>query len=293
VILHTYPGRMAVGVRKMLANMPRRPAPGDSSDNGRFPPGSVARLVNAETRLLLGGPRALLLQLAHPLIAAAVADHSSFLTDPFGRLWNTLDLTLTIGFGDEAAASAAAARVARTHASVRGDRDGCPYRATDPALLAWVHATLVDTAITTYDRFVGRIGPNARERYLRDMDRQAEAFGLPPERWWPTYAALQGYMDTMVSSFEVSEEGRALGAAVLGPDVGPELRPITALIRFVSAGLLPDSLREPFGLAWSDRKEQGFRAVAGTIRAGGVLLPDLLRRWPQAREADERLSAGP
>src|SRR6266550_8303149 len=125
---------MAVGVRKMLTNLPRRPAPGARGDPGRFAPGSVARVVNAETRLLLGGPAALLLQLAQPRIATAVADHSSFLVDPFGRLWNTLDLTLTIGFGDEAAASAAAAQVARTHASVRGGRDDWSYRATDPEL---------------------------------------------------------------------------------------------------------------------------------------------------------------
>jgi uncharacterized protein (DUF2236 family) len=84
-------------VRRWLAG----PGEGRAGDPGMFPPGSVARRMNAETALLLGGGRALLLQLAHPLVAAAVANHSDFLRDPFRRLVNTLDLTLTVAFGDE------------------------------------------------------------------------------------------------------------------------------------------------------------------------------------------------
>jgi uncharacterized protein (DUF2236 family) len=181
--------------------------------------------------------------------------------------------------------------VARMHAAVRGERDGAPYRATDPDLLAWVHATLVDTAIETYARFVGRIGPGARERYLREMDPQAVAFGVPRDRLWPGYAAFRTYVDATVGGLEVSDEARALGAAVLGPDVSAALRPATALLRFVTAGLLPARLRAPFGLAWSPARERALAVIAATIRAGGTLLPDVARRWPQAREADARLSA--
>ncbi|MGE5226655.1 MAG: oxygenase MpaB family protein [Planctomycetaceae bacterium] len=281
---------MTATVRQALAKAPRRPPPGAPGDPGRFPPGSVARRVNAETRLLLGGPRALLLQLAHPSVAAGVADHSDFLTDPFGRLWNTLDLTLTIGFGDHAAATAAAARVARTHATVRGERGGDPYRAGDPDLLAWVHATIVDTAIETYARFVGRIGPGARERYLHDMDPQAAAFGVPTDKLWPDQASFRAFVDRTVEGLVVSDETRSLGAAVLAPDVSAPLRPATALLRFVTAGLLPARLRAPFGLGWSPARERALAGVAATIRAGGPLLPDVARRWPQAREADARLS---
>ncbi|MGZ4150207.1 MAG: oxygenase MpaB family protein [Actinomycetota bacterium] len=277
-------------LRQVLEKAPRRPAPGAPGDPGRFPPGSVARRVNAETRLLLGGPRALLLQLAHPSVAAGVADHSDFLTDPFGRLWNTLDLTLTTGFGDEAAASAAVARVARTHAGVRGEREGEPYRAGDPTLLAWVHATLVDSAIETYARFVGRIGPGARERYLHEMDPQAVAFGVPADRLWPDYGAFRTYVERTLDALELSDEARALGAAVLAPDVSMPLRPVRAILRFVTAGLLPARVREPFGLRWSPTHERALAALAGIVRAGGSLLPDVGRRWPQAREADARLS---
>jgi uncharacterized protein (DUF2236 family) len=280
---------MAVHAREILTKMPRRPPPGAAHDPGRFSPGSVARRINAETRLLLGGPRALLLQLAHPMVAAAVADHSAFASDPFERLWNTLDLTLTIAFGDAASAARAAASVARTHGPVRGDRDRFSYRANDPELLAWVHATLVDTAIKTYDRFVYPLGPNARERYLRDMDRQGEAFGVAADRLWPSYRAFRTYVEEMTSALEVSDEARSLGGAVLAPDVAFELRPVTSLLRFITAGLMPAPLRPSFGLGWSDANERWLRGLAAAIRTAGVFLPDVVRRWPQAREADERL----
>jgi uncharacterized protein (DUF2236 family) len=138
--------------------------------------------VNAETALLLGGGGALLLQLAHPMVAAGVADHSDFRRDAFGRLTNTLDLTLTVAFGDEDQRRAALARVADTHRRVTGMRGHRPYRALDPELLMWVHATLVDSALVTYQRFVGSIGPVARDRYHEEMQRQAVAFGVPKDR---------------------------------------------------------------------------------------------------------------
>ena len=158
------------------------PGPGRGGDPGLFPPGTVARRVNAETALLLGGGRALLLQLAHPIVAAGVADHSDFRRDAFVRLANTLDLTLTVSFGDEQQRRAAVARVTDTHRRVTGKRDHRPYRALDPELLLWVHATLVDSALVTHERFVGSIGPAARHRYHEEMKRQAVAFGVPKDR---------------------------------------------------------------------------------------------------------------
>jgi uncharacterized protein (DUF2236 family) len=276
----------------VFAGVPRRPPPGIAGDPGRFPPGGVARRVNAETRLLLGGPRALVMQLAHPMVAAGVADHSSFRTDPFGRLWNTLDVTLTIGFGDRDRAAASVGRVARTHTAVRGARGAATYRAHDPDLLAWVHATLVDSAIEVYARFVGGFGRVARERYLHEMDEQARVFGVPEDRLWPTYPDFRRYVEETVGSLHVTDEGRSLGEAVLAPRTPTSLRPTVALLRYVTAGLLPAPLREPFGLGWSAGDERLLRVLAATSRAGGAVLPDVLRRWPHAREADDRLRRG-
>jgi len=113
-------------------------------DVGLFGPDSLTWRVNREQALLLGGGRALLLQLAHPLVAAGVADHSDFRSDPLRRLRRTLDATLAMIFGTTAEAEAAAAGVRAVHERVTGTLRtrvgrfdaGTPYRAEDPALLA-------------------------------------------------------------------------------------------------------------------------------------------------------------
>lgn len=257
-----------------------------------FPPGTVARRVNAETALLLGGGRALLLQLAHPMVAAGVADHSDFRRDAFGRLANTLDLTLTVAFGDEDQRRAALARVAVTHRGVTGMRGDRPYRALDPQLLMWVHATLVDSALVTYERFVGSISPVARERYHEEMKRQAVAFGVPRDRVPRSFEDFRGYMDGMVETLEVTDEARALSREVLRPPSRSVLRPLVDVMRFLTVGLLPERVRAGYGLTWGPQRDRVVAALASALRGGVVpLLPDALRRWPHARDADRRLAS--
>ncbi len=265
------------------------PGPGRLGDPGLFPPGTVARRVNAETALALGGGRALLLQLAHPMVAAGVADHSDFRQDAFGRLANTLDLTLTVAFGDEHQREAAAARVADTHRRVTGVRADRPYRALDPKLLQWVHATLVDSALVAYERFVGSVGRVARERYHEEMKRQAAAFGIPEDHLPGSFEDFRGYVDSMVATLEVSEEARELSRGVLHPPAPVPLRPLAGIGRLLTAGLLPDRIRAGYGVAWDPRRERVFTALAAAIRGGLPLLPDAWRRWPHARDADRRL----
>src|SRR5215472_3016918 len=114
---------------------------------GLFDDDSIIRRVNRENVLMLGGGRALLMQLAHPKVAAGVDEHSDFRTRPMYRLRRTIRLTMAIVFGDKDTAMAAARNVNRVHARVTG-RD---YRALDPDLLLWVHSTLVDSALVTYE----------------------------------------------------------------------------------------------------------------------------------------------
>jgi uncharacterized protein (DUF2236 family) len=277
--------------RDVLAGLPRGLELGVPGDPGRFPVGSVARRINAETRLLLGGARALLLQLAEPGVAAGVADHSDFRSDPFGRLWNTLDLTLTVGFGDADQARNATARIARTHAGVTGTRNGARYRAMDPDLLTWVHATLVDSALVTYERFVGRIGPRARHAYIAEMNGQGAAFGVPFDRLWADHEAFRAYVTDAVARLSVSDEARDLAAAVLHPAVTVPVRPVGALLAWVTAGLLPTAVREAYGLSWTAWDERALVALGGTVRNVGAVLPEVVRRWPHARAADARLRA--
>jgi uncharacterized protein (DUF2236 family) len=265
------------------------PGPGKAGDPGLFPPGAAARYVNAQTAILLGGGRALLLQLAHPEVAAGVADHSDFARDAFGRLANTLDLTLTVSFGDEHQRRFAAARVADTHRQVSGTRADRPYRALDPELLLWVHATLVDSALVTFDRFVAAIGPAARARYHEEMKRQAIVFGVPEDRMPGSFEDFRRYVDGMVASLEVTGDARDLSRGVLHPPSPVPLRPLVGLSRFVTVGLLPDRIRAEYGLGWDTRRERILAALAAGIRAGIPVLPDSWRRWPHARDADRRL----
>jgi uncharacterized protein (DUF2236 family) len=273
-------------VRRLLAG----PGAGRAGDPGLLLPGSVARRVNAETALLLGGGRALLLQLAHPLVAAGVADHSDFLRDPFRRLVNTLDLTLTVAFGDEDQRRAAAARVAETHRHVIGERGGVPYRALDPELLLWVHATLVDSALATYDRFVGPIGPAARDRYHEEMKPQAAVFGVPDRLLHTSYDGFQRYVDVTIDSLQIGDEARELGTAVLHPPAPPSLMPFAPVMRLITTGLLPDGIRAGYRLTWGPSHDRRFAIAVRSIRSILPLLPDPLRRWPHARDADRRLT---
>src|SRR6476661_2280383 len=103
-----------------------------------FPEDAVIRRVGREGALVMGGGRALLMQLAHPSVAQGVAEHSDFEADPMARLRGTLEATYTIVFGTDEAAARTAASVHAVHDRVTG----AGYRANDPELLCWVNATL-------------------------------------------------------------------------------------------------------------------------------------------------------
>ncbi|TMA12144.1 MAG: DUF2236 domain-containing protein, partial [Deltaproteobacteria bacterium] len=126
-----------------------------------FSPEMTIWRIDREMALLLGGGRALLMQLAHPKVAAGVADYSHFREDPLARLYRTMNTMWSIVFDQESEARASLGRVTDIHRRVQGLIQageplppGTPYDALDPALLLWVHATLVDSALLTYDLFV-------------------------------------------------------------------------------------------------------------------------------------------
>ncbi len=241
--------------------------------------------INREAVTVLGGGRALLMQVANPSVAAGVIDHSDFGVDAFARLWRTLDTVLSVAFGDSGQAAAAAERVAGVHASVQGERSGATYSALDPELLLWVHATLVDTALLTYERFVGPLRQAERERYYEEMKRFAAEFGLaeadlPPDLW-----AFDAYLKVALAGFDISMDARRLAPGLLRPSCPWALAPASALMRFVTVGLLPAGVREGFALAWSPVRERALGAFEASVRAGLPLLPGRLRWWPHAVQA--------
>jgi uncharacterized protein (DUF2236 family) len=247
--------------------------------------------VNGETVLLAGGARALLMQIAHPSVAAGVADHSGFDRDPWERLWGTLSAVLGVAFGDVEQAHAAASRVTGLHAHVVGSRDGTSYSALDPELLLWVHITLVDSALVTYERLVGRIGLRARDRYVDEMRRFGEAFGVPASVLPADMASFETRRDAFVASLRVTEDARRLLPGIVSPPVPSVLGPAAAATRLLTVWLLPPTVRDGFGLGWDPRRERAARVLAASIRAALPLVPSSARRWPHARAAERRVGA--
>jgi uncharacterized protein (DUF2236 family) len=243
-----------------------------------FPDDAVIRRVDGEAVLLLGGGRALLMQLAHPKVAAGVADHSDFTSDPFSRLRRTLEMTYSIVFGTEEQAFATSRSLRAVHDRVAGPG----YQANDPELLLWVHATLVDTALRVYRRFLRPLDADEAERYYRESTVMAGVLGVPNEIQPPDLAAFRAYVRTMVGTLEVTDTARQLARDVLRPKLPWPTEPALVLARELTAGLLPRPLRVQYGLGWDRPRKAALLLAGATCRQILPRVPAVLRRAPPA-----------
>jgi uncharacterized protein (DUF2236 family) len=193
-----------------------------------------------------------------------------------------------VSFGDAAQSRAAAARVGAIHRRVRGERNGWRYAAMDPDLLLWVHATLVDSALETYERFVRPLGQEVRERYYEQMKRQALAFEVPADILPPLFRDFRGYVAATVESLQVSAEAIRLSAEILNPPSPASLVPVSAVLRLITVGLLPPRLRSAFGLSWGPGRQELLEISGVCIQGLVQWLPPAARAWPHARMAAAR-----
>jgi uncharacterized protein (DUF2236 family) len=221
------------------------------------------------------------MQLAHPAVAAGVDEHSDFRQRPLRRLWRTLTLTYRLAFGEEAEVLAAAAAINRAHRPVQGSG----YAARDPALLLWVHATLVDSALAAYSELVAPLSREEREAYYLGTRWTGRLLGIPSALFPASLAGFDAYVAKVLNTAaRVDERARALGRRVLRPlpgVPGPAWRPLEIL----TAGLLPPPLRAPYGLPEPGRAYARLRAA---LRAGRRLAPRVLWEMPDARRARRR-----
>ena len=266
--------------------------------DGLFSPESQIWQVDREMALLLAGGRALLLQIAHPKIAAGVAQYSRFQQNPLARLQRTMSAMWSIGFDESEKAYGALKRIADVHRGVRGvvQKDepvahGSRYDARDPQLLMWVHATLVDSAMMAYDLFVKRLSIAEKSRYYEESKRLAELFNIPDASVPASLSEFSAYFEEMVAggTLAVGPAARSLAHDIVYPKPWI-LRPAAPLFRVVTAGLLPEELRTAYGLKWNARRQMVFWLFTRVFRLLLPLVPGPIRIVPNARAAEKRLS---
>jgi len=264
--------------------------------HGFFGPDSLVWRISRENALLLGGPAAVLLQLAHPAVAAGVAEHSRFDADPLGRFRRTFETIDRILFGSAEEAVTAARAARRRHDLVRGrlpedlgpHRRGTPYFANRPDLLLWVHATLIEGALGAYGRFVGPLREAERERYYEETRPFAELFGIPEAALPASYGAFRSYFaHTVERVLAVGSCAQELRRS-LRRSLPAALRPLTALL---AAGLLPERVRALYGLPWNRGRALALETLAQGMRRSLPHLPERLRYDARYLRAKRKLRA--
>jgi uncharacterized protein (DUF2236 family) len=263
-------------------------------------PGSLTWELNREAVNFVGGGRAILLQLAHPFVAHAIAQHSTTLTDARGRFERTFAGVFAMTFGDLDQAFRAARRVHAVHSRIRGEIDedvgryrrGSPYQALDPGALMWVHATLLESVLCVREHVFGPLDPYRTEAYYQESKRFACLFGIPEQMIPPDHAAFRVYFDRMVSSeLAVGRPAREIGGFVLASPLRA-FRPAMEWYKVLTAGMLPGPIREGYGFRFGRVDRALFAASLRALRPAIRALPRQLRYLPAYLEAEARLGLG-
>lgn len=259
---------------------------------------SISHRINAERIVLLGWGRAILLQLAHPLIAAGVHDHSGFRSTTWAavtRLYHTVHAMLALTFGSEAEREKALDGIRQIHQRVHGQLktatrqfpEGTPYSAEDPDLVLWVHATLLESIPMAYEQFVRPLTVAERDTYCADAAPIAIALKARSDEVPRTWAEARAYLDRMYGSgtIEVTEQARMLARAVLSPPAAAALiaGPATWTNRIVTLGMLPPHIRRQYWFDWTRVNQRTFRVLVPALRSMRRVMPRVVTEWPEAR----------
>ena len=265
---------------------------------GFYGPHSMMWRINREAVLLGAGPTALLLQIAHPLVAEGVAQHSTFEADPFKRLHGTITTTMALVFGDGAASERAVRKLNGVHAGIRGrvgDEEARhvadSYRALDPELLLWVQATLIVTSVRAYHRWISPLSPTELDAFWQEARTVGTRLGIPlalsPKDW----SALAAYWRRTLAPdgpIHVTPTARRMAPLIMRPPLRYVPGVAVDLLATPGLALLPTRLRQEFGISWDPGRELLARGLGRGIQAWVKLTPATVRSMPQAREAFRR-----
>jgi uncharacterized protein (DUF2236 family) len=259
-------------------------------------PTSIANRINSERLMLLAWPRAILLQIAHPLIAAVVAEHSSFRDGPLAaarRLRHVVRAMLALTFGTPADHAVTIGRIRALHKQVNGSLKhaagpfaaGTRYSAEDPALLVWVHATLLESVVMAYEALIGPLGQAGRDAYCAESAWVAIALGARDEdvpRSWAELATLMA--DTYASGvLHVTDDARELASAVLSPPLAALSGPLASINRLITRGSLPAVVRAQYGYTWTATDTRRLERVMRFLKRTRRWLPRSIAIWPEAK----------
>jgi uncharacterized protein (DUF2236 family) len=259
---------------------------------------SVPHRINAERIVLLGWGRAILLQLAHPLIAAGVHDHSGFRSTTWAtvtRLYHTVHAMLALTFGSEIEREKALDGIRQIHQRVHGHLqtatrsfpEGTRYSAEDPDLVLWVHATLLESVPIAYEQFVQPLTVAERDAYCAAAAPIAVALKARSEDVPRTWGEARAYLDRMYGSgtLEVTEQARTLARAVLSPPAAAAwiAGPATWTNRIVTLGLLPPQIRRQYRFDWTRLNQRTFNLLVPALRSMRRVMPRAVTEWPEAR----------
>src|SRR4051794_5414410 len=228
--------------------------------DGYFTDDSMLRRIHRERAVALSGPRALLMQAAHPLAVSGLLAHSTAVDEPYDRLARTAEVMSTIGFGTRRDADAVTRRVRGMHRQVKGRigqatgpyPEGTPYRADQPDLLLWVLFTLVDSALVVYQLYVEKLAEEAQAAYWDDYKQVGRLFGLRDRDMPDTLADLREYKREMLEgdALHVSDWARRRAREiVLEPPIPWLARPLLETVNFITIALLPDRIRREYGFS--------------------------------------------
>ena len=274
--------------------------PGDPNA-GFFGPGSLSWQVNRESAVFLGAGRAALLQLAHPWVATALAQHSNLLNDAIARFHSTFRVVYTMLFGSRAQALAASRALYHLHTSIRGNLPHAigdhltktPYQANEVTALRWVFATLVESALLAYDFVLPPLTPAQRATFYAESHRVAALCGIPADALPPTWPALTSYIADLLNSptLAVDASASAMGQAVLS-GVGTWVRP-PRWYRALTASWFPPHLRDAFNLPFNTPEQRSLQSAAKWLPRLYPHLPETLRFVGPFHEAQSRLHQRP
>jgi uncharacterized protein (DUF2236 family) len=271
-------------------------------DRPLFDPMGMFWRVNRENVLLLAGGAALLSQIAHPLVAAGVHEHSGFREQPLRRLYGTVTAMQRMIYGRASQALATAERIRAIHSHIHGQLTvetaafprGTRYDASDPELLLWVHSTLVATALKAHEVFFGALPPAQREAYYRESKLIGQLVGLEPHQMPADWGAFGDYYRGMLAGnvLEVTPVTRELAQHILFPPVAWIPRAAGSVLSVATVALLPAELQVKYALPWSRRRARAWSFVSRMLRRALPYVPGPARTGPRVWLMERRLRPG-